>query len=121
VTSRNPATGTARSAATLTERGEHAEENTMPEIQETSGRLAGSPALPGDRVTDRDETRPAGSEGGTTEGVSEQHVEGRIGDPAVKARPEARQSVDVKPMRYVLGLGILLSAIGMFLAYLLFV
>lgn len=93
----------------------------MPEIQETPGRLAGSPAIPGDPVSERDETRPAGSEGGTTEGVSAQHVEGRIGDPAVKAQPEARQSVDVKPMRYVLGLGILLSAIGMLLAYLLFV
>lgn len=54
---------------------------------------------------------------GRTDGVSEQHHEGPPGDAAVKATPEARQSVDVKPMRYVLGLGIAFSALGMALVY----
>jgi hypothetical protein len=52
-----------------------------------------------------------------TPDVSEQHLAGRIDDPAVKAEPEARQAVEVRPMRYVLGLGILFAAIGMALVY----
>lgn len=54
---------------------------------------------------------------GTTDGVSEQHRAGPPGDSAVKATPEARQSVEVRPMRYVLGLGIAFSAIGIALVY----
>lgn len=36
----------------------------------------------------------------------------------VKSQPEERQSVEVKPMRYVLGIGLLLVIIGMTISYL---
>lgn len=40
------------------------------------------------------------------------------GEAVVKSRPEARQSVEVKPMRYVLGISLVLVIIGMTVSYL---
>ncbi|WP_038362008.1 hypothetical protein [Bosea sp. 117] len=37
---------------------------------------------------------------------------------AVHSEPEARQSSEVRPMRYVLGIGLLLVIIGMTVSYL---
>ena len=37
-------------------------------------------------------------------------------DVVVKAPPEERQAVEVRPMRYVLGIGLLLVVIGMAVA-----
>lgn len=39
------------------------------------------------------------------------------GEVVVKSQPEARQATEVKPMRYVLGIGLLLVIIGMVVAY----
>jgi len=39
------------------------------------------------------------------------------GEVVVKANVEERQAVEVKPMRYVLGIGLLLVIVGMTVAY----
>jgi hypothetical protein len=39
------------------------------------------------------------------------------GEVVVKSQPEARQAAEVRPMRYVLGIGLLLVIIGMAVSY----
>jgi hypothetical protein len=39
------------------------------------------------------------------------------GETVVKSQPEERQAVEVRPMRYVLGIGLLLVIIGMAIGY----
>ena len=49
--------------------------------------------------------------------VSEQHLEMKEQGPVMTSVPRERQSVDVKPMRYVLSVGIALAILAMILAY----
>lgn len=49
--------------------------------------------------------------------VSEQHLEMKEQGPVMTSVPRERQSVEVKPMRYVLGIGIALAILAMILAY----
>lgn len=49
--------------------------------------------------------------------VSEQHLEMKEEGPVMTSVPPERQSVDVKPMRYVLGIGLALAILAMILAY----
>lgn len=51
--------------------------------------------------------------------VSEQHLEMKETGPIMTSVPPERQSVDVKPMRYVLGVGIALAIAAMILAFML--
>ncbi|MDQ0510645.1 hypothetical protein [Ancylobacter amanitiformis] len=39
------------------------------------------------------------------------------GEVVVKARPEERQAVEVRPMRYVLGISLVLVILGMAVSY----
>ncbi|WP_170010175.1 hypothetical protein [Starkeya sp. ORNL1] len=39
------------------------------------------------------------------------------GEVVVKSQPEERQAAEVRPMRYVLGIGLLLVIIGMAVSY----
>ncbi|MDF2809212.1 MAG: hypothetical protein K0S56_243 [Microvirga sp.] len=39
------------------------------------------------------------------------------GEVVVKSQPEERQAVEVRPMRYVLGIGLVLVIIGMAVSY----
>ncbi len=51
--------------------------------------------------------------------VSGQHLRMKAEGPIMVSDPPERQSVEVKPMRYVLGIGIVLAILAMFLAYML--
>lgn len=51
--------------------------------------------------------------------VSEQHLKMKKEGPIMTSVPPERQAVDVKPMRYVLGIGIALAIAAMILAFLL--
>jgi hypothetical protein len=51
--------------------------------------------------------------------ISEQHLETATLQPARVAEPRERQAVDVRPMYFVLGIGIAGAIIGMFVAYVL--
>ncbi len=48
---------------------------------------------------------------------SDDHREIDNGEVVVKANTEERQAVEVKPMRYVLGIGLLLVIVGMAVTY----
>jgi len=48
---------------------------------------------------------------------SDDHRVVEDGEVVVKANTEERQAVEVKPMRYVLGVGLLLVIIGMAVSY----
>ena len=48
---------------------------------------------------------------------SDDHREIENGEVVVKANVEERQAVEVKPMRYVLGIGLLLLIVGMTVSY----
>lgn len=65
-----------------------------------------TPTLDPDRDPDRQEPQ-----------VSEQHLRMTRDGPVMISDPPERQSVDVKPMRYVLGVGIALAILAMILAY----
>lgn len=39
------------------------------------------------------------------------------GETVVKSRPQERQAAEVRPMRYVLGIGLLLVIVGMVVSY----
>ncbi|MCK0197575.1 hypothetical protein MWN34_11695 [Ancylobacter sp. 6x-1] len=52
------------------------------------------------------------------DGTSRERVVVEDGEVGVESAPAARQSVEVRPMRYVLGIGLLLVIIGMVVAYL---
>lgn len=39
------------------------------------------------------------------------------GEVVVKSQPEERQAADVRPMRYVLGIGLALVIVGMVVSY----
>jgi hypothetical protein len=41
------------------------------------------------------------------------------GETVVKSQPEARQAAEVRPMRYVLGISLVLVIIGMAVSYML--
>lgn len=51
--------------------------------------------------------------------VSEQHLRMKKEGPIMTSSPPERQSVDVKPMRYVLGVGIALAILAMVIAFIL--
>lgn len=51
------------------------------------------------------------------DGVEEQRRVVKDGTISVKARVEERQATEVPAMRYVLGIGVILAVIGMFLAW----
>ncbi|WP_156029601.1 hypothetical protein [Ancylobacter sp. FA202] len=54
---------------------------------------------------------------GMTHTNSDDHRVVDNGEVVVKANTEERQAVEVKPMRYVLGIGLVLVIAGMVIAY----
>lgn len=48
---------------------------------------------------------------------SKEHKVAEGGEVVVKSEPEERQAAEVRPMRYVLGIGLLLVIIGMAVGY----
>lgn len=63
-----------------------------------------------------DATDPA-TDGHVRDGVEEQRRVVKDGTISVQARVEERQATEVPAMRYVLGIGVILAIIGMFLAW----
>ncbi|MCS0496676.1 hypothetical protein [Ancylobacter mangrovi] len=51
---------------------------------------------------------------------SDDHREFDHGETVVKANTEERQAAEVRPMRYVLGIGLVLVIIGMAVSYVTF-
>lgn len=64
-----------------------------------------------------DASDPA-TDGHVRDGVEEQRRVVKDGTISVKARVEERQATEVPAMRYVLGIGVILAIVGMFLAWL---
>ncbi len=59
----------------------------------------------------------APTDGHVRDGVEEQRRVVQDGTISVKARIEERQATEVPAMRYVLGIGVILAIVGMFLAW----
>lgn len=77
-------------------------------------RLPGTepPVIPGLRDMDDPAT-----DGQIRDGVEEQRRVVKDGTISVKARVEERQAAEIPAMRYVLGIGVVLAIVGMFLAW----